>query len=131
MASPSVWLMGIMVLALLETPAARAVNCKFLLGLLYPCQPFFLNQTLEPSVECCFGAYGVACVAESPDTMKSACRCLKSAGKKHPVPIPIATQLFSDCDIPFNMTIDPNINCSKYICLPLHLINFHFNILNP
>ncbi|KAL3519401.1 hypothetical protein ACH5RR_017550 [Cinchona calisaya] len=110
----SAGLMLVLALFLSQGIAKGSFDCRTLLGLLNPCQPFFLSQTLEPSIDCCIGAQALASIVESSEeNMRSSCKCLKKVGKKHPVPGPIVMQLFSSCNIHINMTIDPNFNCSK------------------
>ncbi|XP_027185647.1 non-specific lipid-transfer protein A-like [Coffea eugenioides] len=110
--------MGMVVLALVVSPGIAtksAFDCRTLLGLLAPCQPFFFSHTRSPSPDCCVGAQALGIILESSEpNMKSSCYCLKGAGRLHAVPPPVVNQFVSSCNIHINMTIDRNFNCSIF-----------------
>lgn len=113
--------MGIMVLALIVSPAKAVPDCHSLLALIDPCQPFLCPPYPPvPSIECCAGAQEVASIVlSSKENIKVACKCFQEAGRRKPVPAGRVTAVLQDCNIHVNMTMGPDVDCSKYVFFSL------------
>ncbi|KAL3521903.1 hypothetical protein ACH5RR_014737 [Cinchona calisaya] len=112
-----VWLM-MMVLAFLIVRPAKSFDCINAQIELIPCLSFLQAADPTPSFECCSGAQDVANNANSSkDNLQSACECLKSAAQTYPdINFDSAKNLPALCNISLNITIDPNIDCTRYGC---------------
>ncbi|XP_071933316.1 non-specific lipid-transfer protein-like [Coffea arabica] len=107
-----VWL--IVAIALIVRPS-KAFDCIGAPQELIPCLSYLQAADPTPSIECCSGAQDVANSANSSkDDLQSACQCLKSAAQTYPdINYDNAKQLPALCNVNLNITIDPNIDCTK------------------
>ncbi|XP_027155908.1 non-specific lipid-transfer protein-like [Coffea eugenioides] len=122
-----VWL--IVATALIVRPS-KAFDCIGAQQELIPCLSYLQAADPTPSIECCSGAQDVANSANSSkDDLQSACQCLKSAAQTYPdikrekcstkiaffsdINYDNAKQLPALCNVNLNITIDPNIDCTK------------------
>ncbi|KAK3036962.1 hypothetical protein RJ639_030927 [Escallonia herrerae] len=94
----SMWVLGLLVLALVSNQAANAISCQEGLTNLLPCQPFLLGAG-GITVPCCQGAQALNLRATSSLDRKNLCECFKRAAPAMGVQVERARQLPLLCKI--------------------------------
>ncbi|KAK4439376.1 hypothetical protein Salat_0272500 [Sesamum alatum] len=110
----SVWVVGLLVLAVGTSRPVSAISCLDAVTRLMPCQPFLLGASSSVTVPCCQGAESLNQLAGSDrGQLKTLCQCLKQAAVSIGVNVDRAKQLPQLCNITVPVPIDPNVDCDR------------------
>lgn len=114
--SQAVPLMATLVLILLVSPSSvAAVTCGDVLRNISPCVGYLKSSGGAPPATCCAGAKALAAACTTTADKQTACGCLKTASKSMNVNPDLAKGLPGKCGISLGFSVDPNIDCSRYV----------------
>ncbi|KEH16901.1 Lipid transfer protein [Medicago truncatula] len=89
------------------------VSCTSALFLLLPCLPFLQGAgPATPTSYCCVGANDLNQKADSTQSRRDVCNCLKPAASRFGVKFDRSTQLPKLCNITLNVPFDPSVDCN-------------------
>ncbi|XP_058201739.1 non-specific lipid-transfer protein 1-like [Rhododendron vialii] len=113
MTGSSMWVLGLVVLALIASPV-NAISCEDAATQLLPCLSYLVgdgNATVP--VPCCEGAQALNRMISSKDDRQTLCECFKQAAPQIGVKVDRAQQLVKTCQISVGLPVDYNVDCSK------------------
>lgn len=78
-----------------------------------PCLPYLIGFQPNPPAACCQGASVVFKRADTTQTRRNLCECLKTGAKNLFLKADRLEQLPQLCHISLSFSISPNVNCSS------------------
>ncbi|XP_059636534.1 non-specific lipid-transfer protein-like [Cornus florida] len=112
MMSSSLFVLGLVVLAMATTPVVNGITCQDAVSKLLPCQGYLVGF-FPISVPCCQSAQSLNQLVTNRDDRKAVCECFKKVAPAVGVNPDKAKQLPQLCNITLSVPIDFNTDCTK------------------
>ncbi|KAF7151332.1 hypothetical protein RHSIM_Rhsim02G0104700 [Rhododendron simsii] len=115
MTGSSMWVLGLVVLALIASPV-NSISCEDAATQLLPCLSYLVgNGDATVPAPCCEGAQALNRMISSKGDRQTLCECFKQAAPQMGVKVDRAQQLVKTCQINVGLPVDYNVDCSKYV----------------